>query len=80
MQQNNMSFETMSLVANLAAANCYKSEHLKRPENWALVEKAKYYYIAGFFLTLSPDSIQLVAEHAVANNKNLGRATMQTRQ
>ncbi|KAA8518739.1 hypothetical protein F0562_016487 [Nyssa sinensis] len=58
-----------SLVANLSAANCYKSEHLKRPENWALVEKAKYFYIAGFFLTVSPDSIQLVAEHAAANNK-----------
>ncbi|RDX85740.1 Adenosine kinase 2 [Mucuna pruriens] len=58
-----------SLVANLAAANCYKPEHLKRPENWALVEKAKYIYIAGFFLTVSPDSIQLVAEHAAANNK-----------
>ncbi|KAK7285036.1 hypothetical protein RJT34_19793 [Clitoria ternatea] len=58
-----------SLVANLAAANCYKTEHLKRPENWALVEKAKYFYIAGFFLTVSPDSIQLVAEHAAANNK-----------
>ncbi|KAK1290970.1 Adenosine kinase 2 [Acorus calamus] len=58
-----------SLVANLSAANCYKSDHLKRPENWALVEKAKYYYIAGFFLTVSPDSIQLVAEHAAANNK-----------
>lgn len=25
-----------SLVANLSAANCYKSDHLKRPENWAL--------------------------------------------
>ncbi|KAK9290951.1 hypothetical protein L1049_009131 [Liquidambar formosana] len=58
-----------SLIANLSAANCYKSEHLKRPENWALVEKAKYFYIAGFFLTVSPDSIQLVAEHAAANNK-----------
>ncbi|KAG6477064.1 hypothetical protein ZIOFF_066316 [Zingiber officinale] len=58
-----------SLVANLSAANCYKIEHLKRPENWALVEKAKYIYIAGFFLTVSPDSIQLVAEHAAAQNK-----------
>ncbi|XP_020094386.1 adenosine kinase 2-like [Ananas comosus] len=58
-----------SLVANLSAANCYKSDHLKRPENWALVEKAKYIYIAGFFLTVSPDSIQLVAEHAAANYK-----------
>jgi adenosine kinase len=25
-----------SLIANLSAANCYKSEHLKKPENWAL--------------------------------------------
>lgn len=58
-----------SLVANLSAANCYKVDHLKRPENWALVEKAKYFYIAGFFLTVSPESIQLVAEHAAAKNK-----------
>ncbi|KAJ6809648.1 putative adenosine kinase 2 [Iris pallida] len=58
-----------SLIANLSAANCYKSEHLKRPENWALVEKAKFIYIAGFFLTVSVDSILLVAEHAVAKNK-----------
>ncbi|XP_021739824.1 adenosine kinase 2-like [Chenopodium quinoa] len=58
-----------SLVANLSAANCYKVDHLKKPENWALVEKAKFYYIAGFFLTVSPESIQLVAEHAAANDK-----------
>ncbi|KAL9997104.1 putative adenosine kinase [Helianthus debilis subsp. tardiflorus] len=58
-----------SLIANLSAANCYKTDHLKRPENWALVEKAKYIYIAGFFLTVSPESIQLVAEHAAATNK-----------
>ncbi|XP_042475674.1 adenosine kinase 2-like [Macadamia integrifolia] len=58
-----------SLIANLSAANCYKSEHLKRPENWALVEKAKYFYIAGFFLTVSPESVLLVAEHAAANKK-----------
>ncbi|KAI3964776.1 hypothetical protein MKW92_000763 [Papaver armeniacum] len=58
-----------SLIANLSAANCYKSEHLKRPQNWALVEKAKYFYVAGFFLTVSPESIQLVGEHVVAQNK-----------
>jgi len=58
-----------SLVANLSAANCYKSEHLKSPENWALVEKAKFFYIAGFFLTVSPESIQLVAEHAAQKRK-----------
>ncbi|CAI9263729.1 unnamed protein product [Lactuca saligna] len=35
----------------------------------AFVEKAKYIYIAGFFLIVSPESIQLVAEHAAAANK-----------
>ncbi|XP_020578968.1 adenosine kinase 2-like [Phalaenopsis equestris] len=58
-----------SLIANLSAANCYKSDHLKRPENWKLVEKAKYIYIAGFFLTVSPESILLIAEHAAAKYK-----------
>ncbi|CAL5350965.1 unnamed protein product [Camellia sinensis] len=58
-----------SLVANLSAANCYKSEHFTRPENWALVEKAKNFYIAPFFLTVSIESILLVAEHAAANKK-----------
>ena len=27
-----------SLIANLAAANLYKVDHLKAPENWALGE------------------------------------------
>ena len=58
-----------SLIANLSAANCYKSEHLKLPENWALVEKAKFFYIAGFFLTVSPESILLVAQHAAEKGK-----------
>lgn len=36
-----------SLIANLAAANCYKKEkHLDMEKNWKLVEKAKVYYIA----------------------------------
>ncbi|XP_041734703.1 adenosine kinase [Coregonus clupeaformis] len=59
-----------SLVANLAAANCYKKDkHLDLEENWKLVEKAKVYYIAGFFLTVSLESIQKVAKHASENNK-----------
>ncbi|XP_073452867.1 adenosine kinase isoform X6 [Aquarana catesbeiana] len=39
--------DNRSLVANLAAANCYdKAKHLDLKENWQLVEKAKVYYIA----------------------------------
>nr|XP_026690632.1 adenosine kinase isoform X1 [Ciona intestinalis] len=58
-----------SLCANLAAANNYKVSHLQEKDNWALVEQASYYYIAGFFLTVSPESIMLVAKHAAQNGK-----------
>lgn len=58
-----------SLVANLSAANNYKVSHLEQPENWAVVEKAKLFYSAGFFLTVSIESILKVAKHAHENNK-----------
>ncbi|KAF7466019.1 adenosine kinase isoform X2 [Marmota monax] len=59
-----------SLVANLAAANCYKKEeHLDLEKNWMLVEKARVCYIAGFFLTASPESVLKVARHASENNR-----------
>ncbi|XP_041032239.1 adenosine kinase-like isoform X2 [Carcharodon carcharias] len=65
--------DNRSLVANLAAANCYKKErHLDQKENWQLVEKAKVYYIAGFFITVSAESILKVANHVSENNKILG--------
>lgn len=58
-----------SLVANLAAANCFTKDHLDESLHWEMVEKAKYYYIAGFFLTVSPPSIMEVAKHSLANKK-----------
>ncbi|KAI9297918.1 Adka protein [Neoconidiobolus thromboides FSU 785] len=58
-----------SLVANLSAANNYKVSHLEKAENWAYVEKAKFFYNAGFFLTVSIESILKVAKHANENNK-----------
>jgi adenosine kinase len=58
-----------SLVANLSAATCYASEHLIQPHNWFVVEKARFFYIAGFFLTVSPESVLLVAKHAQKNHK-----------
>ncbi|XP_030059069.1 adenosine kinase isoform X1 [Microcaecilia unicolor] len=62
--------DNRSLIANLAAANCYdKEKHLDLEENWKLVEKAKVYYIAGFFLTVSPESILKVATQSSENNK-----------
>jgi len=58
-----------SLVANLSAANHFTKDHLVKTENKALMEKAQYYYITGFFLTVSPDSIMEVVTHANQHNK-----------
>jgi len=60
-----------SLVADLAAANTITVAHIETPENVALIEKAKFFYVSGFFLTPPGGlpSILKVAEHAAKNNK-----------
>lgn len=58
-----------SLVAYLAAANKFDKSHLEVPANWALVEKAHYFYVAGFPLTVCPDAMLMVAQYAAANDK-----------
>lgn len=58
-----------SLIANLAAANNFKPSHLETPEAKQIIELAKFYYIAGFFLTMSVESLKIVAEHAAAEGK-----------
>jgi len=58
-----------SLVANLSAANNFRSSHLVSDESKAIYESAKVYYIAGFFLTVSVASLLFIAEHAAENDK-----------
>ncbi len=58
-----------SLIANIAAANNFKKSHLETPESEQIYSAAKFYYIAGFFLTVSVESLVHVAEHALANDK-----------
>ncbi|KAJ1961255.1 adenosine kinase [Dipsacomyces acuminosporus] len=58
-----------SMVANLSAAETYKFDHIKKPENWEFIEQAKVYYITGFFFTVSPETIEAVAKHALDNGK-----------
>jgi len=53
-----------SLCTNLNAANNYKTSHLQQPANWAILEKAKIVYSAGFFITVSPESIKLASQQA----------------
>lgn len=58
-----------SLVANLAAANKFQPSHLDTDKATAMLESARFYYIAGFFLTVSVDSILQVAKPAAENGK-----------
>ena len=58
-----------SLCANLAAANNYKKTHLESAEVQAVVKAARVYYISGFFMTVSTESIMSVAKHSFDNNK-----------
>jgi adenosine kinase len=52
-----------SLCTLLGAANNYKVDHVKKPENWKVVEDAKIVYSAGFFITVSPEAIEAVSAH-----------------
>jgi hypothetical protein len=58
-----------SLCTDLAAANCYKLEHLKQPEIWKLVENAKYYYVGGYHMTVCVPAILALAEEAASKDK-----------
>jgi len=56
-----------SLCTNLDAANNYKVDHCKSAENWKVVEAAKVVYSAGFFATVSPDSIKEASKQKAAD-------------
>ncbi|KAJ3244328.1 adenosine kinase [Chytriomyces hyalinus] len=58
-----------SLVTDLQAANSYKIDHLQSKKIWDLVLNAKTFYVGGYFLTVSPDSANLLAKHAAEHNK-----------
>jgi len=54
-----------SLVANLSAANNYKAAHLQEASNWSVLSATKIIYSAGFFVTVSPESIELASKEAM---------------
>jgi len=58
-----------SLVTKLDAANHFTIQHLEDTKNWKVVETAKAVYSAGFFLTVSVDSMLKVGKYCAASNK-----------
>jgi adenosine kinase len=60
-----------SLIANLSAANHFKVSHLETETPKAIINDASIFYITGFFLTVSCESIDLIGKHCVENHKTL---------
>lgn len=58
-----------SLVANLGAANNFTADHLATDKAREMINRAQFFYVASFFLTVSVESLLEVAEHAVQHNK-----------
>lgn len=58
-----------SLVANLAAANNFDPSHLATENAASMLESARFFYIAGFFLTVSVDAILTIAKPAAESGK-----------
>ncbi|KAL8927933.1 MAG: hypothetical protein Q9208_002008 [Pyrenodesmia sp. 3 TL-2023] len=56
-----------SLCTHLAAANEYKLDHLQSPEIWPLVQKAKFYYVGGYHLTVCVPAVMALAKEAASN-------------
>ncbi|QLG71710.1 hypothetical protein HG535_0C00590 [Zygotorulaspora mrakii] len=56
-----------SLVTDLGAANHFTPDHLDN--HWSFVESAKFFYVGGFHLTVSPEAIVKLGKHAKESGK-----------
>ncbi|CAG0919808.1 unnamed protein product [Notodromas monacha] len=56
-----------SLCATLGAANHFTVDHILR--EWDKVKNADYFYVSGFFLDASLETVRKVAEHAKETDK-----------
>jgi adenosine kinase len=60
-----------SLVTDLQAANQFSVDHLETPRVAECIQNAKFYYIGGYFLTVSPPSAMKIAKHALEHQKTV---------
>ncbi|GFO44681.1 adenosine kinase [Plakobranchus ocellatus] len=61
--------ENRSLITELGAASKFCPSFLHKPDIWALVEAAQFYYVGGFLLTVSPEAVLEVSKHSSLQNK-----------
>jgi len=60
-----------SLIADLAAANDYQHDHYLTPEIQSLIQSIDIFYSAGYFLTVSPQTVVEIGKHCAEHNKIL---------
>ena len=60
-----------SLVADLAAANCLRLDHLEQPHVMQLIDEAVCYYSSGYVLTVCPEAMLLMAHSARNSQKQV---------
>jgi len=58
-----------SLVANLAAANNFKLDHCSDNKSKKMIESAKLIYTAGFFITVSPETMLMLGQECQKTEK-----------
>jgi adenosine kinase len=58
-----------SLIANLSAANTFNVSHLETSEAKDIISSAEIFYATGFFLTVSVDSMLLLAKYSIEHHK-----------
>ncbi|CAF1290063.1 unnamed protein product, partial [Didymodactylos carnosus] len=58
-----------SMVTNHGAANHFTIEYLNNSQSYHYIEKAKIFYVPGFFLVTFPEVFMYLCEHAHKTNK-----------
>jgi len=58
-----------SLVANLGAANNYQSHHFESEAIQTAVNRARFFYAAGYFITVSVETLVSIGQTAAETNK-----------
>nr|CDS29055.1 adenosine kinase [Hymenolepis microstoma] len=60
-----------SLVTSLGAAAEFTPEFLLENKSWKMVETAKIYYLSGYFVAISMNSVEILLEHIQSTSKIL---------
>lgn len=61
-----------SLTTNLLAANDFSVKHMSLETSKQQLSEASVVYTAGFFITVSPESMEIAGKHCLENNKWFG--------